>query len=322
MLFDPTHFPPLNLPNRIVYSPILEFQATRGGQVTDAMRRNYMEYARQGVGLVILESAYVHLQGRSDSRQLGLAEENHIPGLSTLIAALHNVGARVGVRLSHAGARTSEVVCGEQPLAPSATSQSKEYSSSREFHQGDVEELISHFVHAAERAEEAGADLVELNGAQHLLLDQCLSRRSNSRSDVFGGDLSQRLELPKLVLDAVRKRLSAHVALSYMFCVQDKLDEGFSSEHLRTMLELLAPADVLHPINQHVMTRFFGSGRTLIEWICQYAPQVVIAEGSIKSPQVLRDSAGLGLPTLFALDKAIFVRPNWSEFLKRKLLPS
>lgn len=313
----------LTVRNRIVFSPYMENMANRDGTVSPQMLNYYTNVAREGAGLVILESAYVAMQGRAHANQLGISEERHVPGLTSLVKALHDEGARVGVRLTHAGARTSEALAGEQPLGPSIINFGKDYDSSREFDEGDVEEMVLFFVHAAERAEEAGADLIEINGAQQHLLDQCMSTRYNTRYDAYGGSIAERMQLAVEIIKAIKSRLSGKLPLSYMFSIHDKLEDGFSEEDMEGLVKALTGSrvDAFHPVSIHVLNKFFDAEQTLVEWIARFSRKPIIAEGNIKSPQILKETLALNKAHLFALDRVLYSRPNWHQFLQKKLAP-
>ena len=96
--------------NHLLCSPFIENQADRKGMVTPALIRHYVSMIQQGVGAVIVESAYVSQQGRSNLHQLGISEEEHLPGLSKLVKAVKNEGGVIGISLTHAGAKTSEFI--------------------------------------------------------------------------------------------------------------------------------------------------------------------------------------------------------------------
>ncbi|MDH4249277.1 MAG: NADH:flavin oxidoreductase, partial [Deltaproteobacteria bacterium] len=192
----------LTIRNRIALAPYVEFQANKDGSVSTQMAEYYIQMAREGVGLIILESAYVAQQGRAHLNQLGISSEHHVDSLRQLIKKLHAEGAKVALRLSHAGARTSEFIAGEQPVGPSILNFGKDFDACREFDDGDAEEIVLFFLHAAERAEEAGADLIEINGSQQYLLDQCLSSRFNNRADAYGGNIESRMHLAVEIIKA------------------------------------------------------------------------------------------------------------------------
>lgn len=317
-MFEPFNLLNLKFKNCILAPSDSENQANLNGSVNAAMIRHYRKNATQGMGAMILESAYVTKQGRSHLSQLGISEEEHLEGLEKLVQAIKKEGVVVGIRLAHAGAKTSEELCGEQPVAPSVLNMGKDYSISREFDVGDCEEIKMFFIHAAERAEEVGADFIEINGAQQLLFDQCLSLRFNMRDDEYGTEtIASRLKLSVDVIQAIRKRISKKMPISYYFSVHDKLEDGFPSEDLKVMIKLLEKSgvEIFHPITIHAMNKFFDTDETFIEWVAKYTKKAIVAEGNIKSFQVLREIYSIGKANLFVLDKALFSRPQWYQFL-------
>ncbi|MBF0288167.1 MAG: NADH:flavin oxidoreductase [SAR324 cluster bacterium] len=324
-MFEPFELLNLNFKNCILAPPQSENQANTNGKVNAHMIREYREHATQGVGTIIIESAYVTKQGRSHVTQLGISDEEHLEGLQKLIRAIKREEVVVGIRLAHAGAKTSDEICGEQPIAPSSINMGKDYSTSREFDKGDCEEINMFFIHAAERAEEVGADFIEINGAQQLLFDQCLSSRYNTRDDEYGfQSIESRLKLSLEVIESIRGRISENMPISYYFSIHDKLDEevGFEAEDLKIMIELLTESgvDIFHPTTIHAMNKFFETDETFIEWVAKFTDRVIVAEGNIKSPQVFKEVYGIGKAQLYVLDKTLFSRPQWYQFLNRKLI--
>jgi 2,4-dienoyl-CoA reductase-like NADH-dependent reductase (Old Yellow Enzyme family) len=321
-MFTPVTIDSLQLRNRIVLSPFQEFMANKDGTVTQAMIDYYVNLAREGAGTVIVESAYVALQGRAHVNQLGISEERHTEGLAQLIKAVKAEGATPGLRLAHAGARTSELICGEQPVGPSSINFGKDFDVCREFDEGDVEEIVLFFVHAAERAQEAGASFIEINGTQIYLLDQCMSARHNNRLDAYGGTIVERMHLAVEIIKAIKARLAVALPISYVFTIHDKLEDGFGEEDLRGMIKALVSArvDLLHPVSIHVLNKFFDTEETLVEWVGKITRKPIIAEGNIKSPQILKEAMALGRAQLYALDKILATRPNWYSFLQKKVL--
>ena len=73
-LFTPAKVLGISSPNRIMASPTMENQADTDGTVTPALIRRYTTLARQSVGTILVESAYVARQGRMHRTQLGISE--------------------------------------------------------------------------------------------------------------------------------------------------------------------------------------------------------------------------------------------------------
>jgi 2,4-dienoyl-CoA reductase-like NADH-dependent reductase (Old Yellow Enzyme family) len=73
---------------------------------------------------------------------------------------------------------------------------------------GEIQDLVHRFAGAAERANRAGYDVIELHAAHGYLLAQFLSPISNNRQDRYGGNLAGRMRFPLEVVRAVRQALS------------------------------------------------------------------------------------------------------------------
>lgn len=321
-MFTPFESFDIKFRNQILAPPTKENLANHRGVVTGEMIRHYSALAKQGVGTMLTESAFVARQGKMAAGQLGISEEEHLEGLEKLVKAIKKEGACIGIKLSHAGARTSEEVCGENPVGPSLYNFGRDFDLSREFDEGDIEEIILHFVHAAERAQEVGFDFIEINGGDQLLLDQCFSVRFNNRDDDYGSEtIENRLRLTCQIIQAIRDRKSVSIPISYYFSIFDKMEDGFSITDLHETLELLEKSgvDIFHPFAVHVMNRCFDSEESLLELIGLNTERPLVADGNIKSPQVLLDVLNIDKIQWYVLEKTLLARPNWFNFLKKKV---
>ena len=322
-MFTPFESFDIKFRNQILAPPTKENLANHRGVVTGEMIRHYSALAKQGVGTMLTESAFVARQGKMAAGQLGISEEEHLEGLEKLVKAIKKEGACIGIKLSHAGARTSEEVCGENPVGPSLYNFGRDFDLSREFDEGDIEEIILHFVHAAERAQEVGFDFIEINGGDQLLLDQCFSVRFNNRDDDYGSEtIENRLRLTCQIIQAIRDRKSVSIPISYYFSIFDKMEDGFSITDLHETLELLEKSgvDIFHPFAVHVMNRCFDSEESLLELIGLNTERPLVADGNIKSPQVLLDVLNIDKVQWYVLEKTLLARPNWFNFLKKKVV--
>ncbi|MGA1153711.1 MAG: NADH:flavin oxidoreductase [bacterium] len=321
-MFTPFESFGIKFRNQILAPPTKENLANHRGIVTGEMIRHYSVLAKQGVGTMLTESAFVARQGKMAAGQLGISEEEHLEGLEKLVKAIKKEGACIGIKLSHAGARTSEEVCGENPVGPSLYNFGRDFDLSREFDEGDIEEIILHFVHAAERAQEVGFDFIEINGGDQLLLDQCFSVRFNNRDDDYGSEtIENRLRLTCQIIQAIRDRKSVSIPISYYFSIFDKMEDGFSITDLHETLELLEKSgvDIFHPFAVHVMNRCFDSEESLLELIGLNTERPLVADGNIKSPQVLLEVLNIDKVGWYVLEKTLLARPNWFNFLKKKV---
>jgi len=323
-LFKPFTFRDLHFRNRILAPPTIYDQADIDGRVTLSQLKHYRTLARQGVGTIIVESAYVTKQGRSHVNQLGISAEDHLEGLANLARGVKQEGASIGIRITHAGAQTSENICGEQPIGPSILNFGRDFDISREFDHGDIEEIVLNFVHAAERAEEVGMDFIEINGTEQHLLDQCCNIKYNSRFDEYGSsNIETRIKLAIEIVSAIKKRKSVNLPVSYYFSIFDKIEDGFKPKDLNSMVKILEKTgiDFFHPFAVHAMNKCFENKDPLCQWTAKFTDKPLIINGNIKSPQLLEEASSLGCADWFAMDQSIFEKTQWYQFLMRKLNP-
>ena len=101
------------------------------------------------------------------------------------------------------------------------------------------------FKHAAEQAEEAGFEIIELNGGSQEFLD--FNPKFNQREDVYGGPLKNRLNMLKDVVVAIRTRLQ-HSLLSYYFPVYEKQEGRYDADILYEVVRTISNegVDIIH----------------------------------------------------------------------------
>ena len=97
----------------------------------------------------------------------------------------------------------------------------------------DIERVIGSFCSAAERAAEAGFDVVEIHGAHGYLLSQFMSPLFNRREDAYGGSFEKRMRVPVEVIRGIRKRLGPDFPLFFRCSVEEYLPGGITLELAR-----------------------------------------------------------------------------------------
>ena len=205
----------VTLKNRIVMAPMCMYSSQEDGHVKNWHVTHYTSRAVGGVGLIILEATAVDPQGRISVNDLGIWNDEQLPGLSKLVSMMKEQGAKTGIQLAHAGRKAT--VPGNI-YAPSPIAFNETYKQPQEMTQADIERTILSFQQAAARAKEAGFDVIELHAAHGYLLNEFLSPLSNKRNDEYGGSSKNRYKIVKEVIAAVKQvwegplfvRISAH----------------------------------------------------------------------------------------------------------------
>ncbi len=215
-LWEPFRIGQMELRNRIVMPPMGTNYAGEEGYVTERLKSYYEARARGGAGLIIIENTNIHPAGRTVSNHLEISDDKFIAGLSELVDRIHQHGAKAAIQIGHGGRRASSRVTGVQPVAPSAISgmHPMAYPASRRATEvprvltiEEIADIITVFTKAAERAKKAGFDGVEIHGAHGYLLSQFLSRSSNKRNDIYGGNQKNRARFLCEVIASAREAL-------------------------------------------------------------------------------------------------------------------
>jgi 2,4-dienoyl-CoA reductase-like NADH-dependent reductase (Old Yellow Enzyme family) len=91
----------------------------------------------------------------------------------------------------------------------------------------EIAETAEHFAAAAQRAVEAGFEVVEIHMAHGYLLHEFLSPLSNLRTDEYGGDFAGRTRLPLEVARAVREAVPERLPVFARISATDWADGGW-----------------------------------------------------------------------------------------------
>jgi 2,4-dienoyl-CoA reductase-like NADH-dependent reductase (Old Yellow Enzyme family) len=205
-LFNPmtfSHGPAMK--NRLMLAPLTNLQSHADGKLSDDEFKWLTMRAQGGFGLTMTCAAHVQRTGQGFPGQLGIWSDDHIEGLTRLASAIKAAGSVASVQLHHAGMRSPKDLIGEAPVCPS----DDEETGARALTEAEVEALVEAFIVAAERADKAGFDGVEVHGAHGYVLCQFLSPTINRRTDRWGGSLENRARVIREILAGIRARCRA-----------------------------------------------------------------------------------------------------------------
>lgn len=202
-LFQPLNFScGVSLKNRFMLAPLTNTQSHTDGRLSDDEYHWLTMRAEGGFGLTMTCAAHVQAVGQGFPGQLGVFGDEHLEGLSRLANGIKSQDSLAVVQLHHAGMRSPAELIGQAPVCPSDNVETAAVGLSTEA----VEQLIEDFILAAERAEQAGFDGVEIHGAHGYILAQFLSGTINQRQDQFGGSIENRMRPITQIIDGVRAR--------------------------------------------------------------------------------------------------------------------
>ncbi|MDE4173498.1 bifunctional salicylyl-CoA 5-hydroxylase/oxidoreductase [Phaeobacter sp. PT47_59] len=241
-MFAPYRLREMTLSNRIVVSPMAQYKA-QDGCPNDWHLIHYGERAKGGAGLVYTEMTCVSAEGRITPGCPGLYAPEHEAAWKRLTDFVHGeTEAKICCQIGHSGRKGSTQVGWEEMDAPlpdgnwdlvsaSALPWSPNNATPREITRAEMEAIKAEFVVAAEMADRAGFDMIELHAAHGYLISSFISPKSNVRQDEFGGTLENRLRYPIEVFAAMRAVWPAQKPMSVRISANDWVgDEGVTPE--------------------------------------------------------------------------------------------
>lgn len=329
-LFSPFTLRSLNLPNRIVVSPMCQYSADNG-KATDWHMIHLGHLALSGAGMMMLEATSVVPEGRITPTDLGLWDDATEVALVPVLAAIRRHSKiAVMVQLAHAGRKASSQSPWEggkqiavsqggwATVAPSALPQAEGEDPPIAMDAAGMRRVRDAFVLAAKRAMRLGLDGIELHAAHGYLLHQFLSPIANQRTDEYGGSLESRMRFPLEVFDAVRAVVSEDKPVGVRVSATDWMEGGWDVEQTIAFAAELKKRGVdwvdvssggISPLQQ------IKAGPNYQVPFAQAVKEATgvntMAVGLITEPQQAEDIIANGQADFVAMARAMLYDPRW-----------
>ena len=217
-LWTPVKIGKLNLNHRLGLAPMTRSRAKPDGTPGGLAAEYYAQ--RASLGLLISEGTQPSDDGHGYTTTPGIYTDAHVAGWRKVADAVHNAGGHLYIQLMHAGriSHPDNTPHHRQPVGPSAISAEQPMFTPsgmqttpvpRALTTAEVKQTVKNFAYAARRAIEAGADGVEIHGANGYLIEQFIAPNANTRTDEYGGSLENRASFAIEVVQAVASEIGA-----------------------------------------------------------------------------------------------------------------
>lgn len=237
--FTPFKLRDLEIPNRIVMAPMMQYSA-ENGLVTPWHLVHYGSRAIGGVGLIVTEMTLVAPSVQTKIGRAGIFNEAQIKAWKQVTDFIHNNSkAKIAVQLGHFGRKaaykkpwdTHNVITeNDALLSASPISFNDKTPIPKQMTLTDMDLVCNQFVQAAKNANEAGFDMIELQAHHGFLLASFLSPLTNVRNDEFGGSIENRLKFPLRVFNEMRAVFPKEKPMSVRISATDWVENGISQE--------------------------------------------------------------------------------------------
>ncbi|GAA5964752.1 hypothetical protein JCM3765_002543 [Sporobolomyces pararoseus] len=258
-LFTPIKIGPLEFKNRIFVAPMCQYsceaEGDRKGAVTAWHTVHLGQLAQRGASCVMVEATAVLPNGRISPQDVGLWNDVQRDALKGVFDIIRSLGSRPAIQLAHAGRKASTLAPWldtstiKAPLkshvatngeasgwtdnvwGPSGLSYNEDtFPVPKEMTLENIEELREAWKASTIRADQAGADVVEIHAAHGYLIHSFLSPLSNKRTDKYGGSLENRMRLPLEIVEITRANWPKEKPLFIRISASDWYPEGEKNE--------------------------------------------------------------------------------------------
>jgi 2,4-dienoyl-CoA reductase-like NADH-dependent reductase (Old Yellow Enzyme family) len=309
--------------NRLVMAPMTRSRAQADGTPGKLAAEYYAQ--RASVGLIVTEGTQPSADGQGYLTTPGIHSDAHVEGWRKVTEAVHGKGGRIYVQLMHAGrmSHPDNTPHHRQGVAPSAIAPDvpmftptgiQDIPTPRALTTEEISQTIQDFRLAARRAIEAGADGVEIHGANGYLVHQFIAPSANVRADEYGGSLESRsrfaIELTKAIAaeigaDRTAIRLSPGLAMW-------GIDEGAEGPALYR--HLVAELDSLGLAYLHIMHA--GDEQLLAEIRGLWHGTLILNRPGRPRDQIGADVAS-GLAELESYGQMVLANPDFVDRLEK-----
>ncbi len=325
ILFEPVQIGPVRAPNRFYQVPHCNGMGHLRPAALAAMRG---VKAEGGWGVVCTEEVEIsplseiapHLEGR-------LWDDQDMPALGLMVEACHAHGALAGIELMFNGYSTPNRLSREIPMAPSHLPvRLLDPVQARTMDKSDIRDVRRWHRDAALRARAIGFDLVYVYAGHDLGLPMhFISRRTNRRSDEYGGCLENRVRFLRELIEDTKDAVGDRCGVVVRLAVDQLLGPGGITAEAegRDVIAMLADLPDLWDVNiadwsnDSATARFADEGfqEPYIRFVKSVTRKPVVGVGRYTSPDAMVSALRRGLMDLIGAARPSIADP----FLPRKI---
>jgi len=321
-LFDSVRIGRCTLSNRLVMAPMTRSRAQPDGTPGDLAAAYYAQ--RASIGLIVAEATQPCADGQGYMNTPGLYTDAHVAGWKKVTGAVHGKGGHIFIQLMHAGrmSHPDNTPHHRPGVAPSAIAPGvgiftpkgmQDIPTPRALTAPEVRQTVADFAFAARCAVDAGADGIEIHGANTYLIQQFFAPSANTRNDEYGGSIENRARFAIEVAQAIAARIGADrtaIRLSPGNSMNG-IDEG--SEGPALYRYLVAELNKLNLAYLHLM--HLGNEPLLADIRKLWKGALIVNRPGRPREQIGADLAA-GLADLEAYGQMVLANPDFVERLK------
>jgi 2,4-dienoyl-CoA reductase (NADPH2) len=233
----------------------------------ERMAEYFAERARGGVGMIITGGISPNAEGGTGSK-LSTSEESDQHRLITQAVHAADPDVKICLQILHSGPLARVPQC----VAPSPIKSRIGAYTPNELDEAGIEKQIADFVQCARMAQRAGYDGVEIIGSAGYLISTFLVRKTNLRTDRWGGSWENRMRFPVEIVRRVREAVGPQFILVFRISAMDMLDEGLAWE------EVVSLGQAIEAAGANIISTHFCWHEAPVPTIATMVPRAAFAQ--------------------------------------------
>ncbi len=277
----------------------------------------YAERARGEAAILVTGGFSPNAEGVFDPEGPRIDDAAEAESLRPICEAVQAEGSLLCAQLLHAGRYAKIEGC----VAPSPIRAPINRFIPREMTDADIRRTIEDFAKAAENAQAAGFDGVEIMGSEGYLLNEFTVVHTNKREDEWGGSAENRHRFPVEIVRAVRERCGPDFLVIYRISAADLVEGGAPTAEITDLARKIeaAGADILNtgigwhearvPTIAYTVPR--GAWRQAAANVKAAVSIPVVASNRINTPQLAEDILSSGEADMISMARPFLADPHF-----------
>ncbi|KRP30362.1 MAG: 2,4-dienoyl-CoA reductase [Cryomorphaceae bacterium BACL22 MAG-120619-bin32] len=277
----------------------------------------YAERAKGGVGLIVTGGISPNIQGWTGPFASRMSKESHALEHQKITEAVHREGGKICMQILHSGRY------GYHPLnvAPSKIKAPINPFKPFKLSQSGIKRTIRDFVNSAELSKLAGYDGVEIMGSEGYLINQFIAKRTNKRTDAWGGIYENRMRLPIEIVKQIRESVGPNFIIIYRLSMLDLVENGSSWEEIVQLgkeIEKAGTTIINTGIGWHearIPTIATSVPRAAFTWVTQKMKAEIkiplITSNRINMPETAEKILAEGHADMISMARPFLADPEW-----------
>ncbi len=320
-LFTPLDLGFTQLKNRVIMGSMhTGLEEQKDG--IERMASFFSERAKGGVGLIVTGGFGPNAEGATHPQTHLIKSDEEALKHKVITDEVHKYDSKICMQILHTG----RYAFNKNLVGPSAIRAPINPFEPKALDNIGIEKQIQDIVNLAKFAQVGGYDGVEIMGSEGYLINQFLAKRTNQRTDEWGGDYENRIRLAVEVVKRTRAAVGKEFIIIYRLSMLDLVEGGSSFEEVVTLGKAIekAGATIINTgIGWHearIPTIATKVPRAAFTWVTARFKAALniplITSNRINMPQVAEDVLTRGDADLVSMARPFLADPLFVEKAK------